>query len=302
MATVRPDLAAQTVNGIFPYLADRILPVFAVEKKVGNIYYQALVNDSSAQTGRTAGAAPTAETLAASSDTYSCAEVIDRVQIPDDDTYLQAGNLLRAQQRAARVGMRNVYRAKEAAAVALLLNRATFAGQDILDSLMQAIDDGIKSIDRVPGRVGLACGWTTFRRMTRYEEVTDTFLRTGPPTEPTARRVRNVDPATLATVLGVDEIMVGDDDHWTAGSAFLFKIVDAGVDPVEEVQLGRTVQFWPAEASPFMVESFYSDNLKTEVVDVRAWYDQELYAVQGGYVLEGIDEGNAVTTTTTGAE
>lgn len=295
---LRPDLAQVDVHQVTPYIASRILPPLYVGQKVGNLYYMAVQADSAAQTGRTLGAAPTAVTLAATSDTFSCAERIKRVQVPDSEIRLHGGNLQRAQESAARVGKRSICRSLEDAVEALLQAQS---GEDILDSLLESIDTGIDAIQRVPGTLAFICGWTTFRRITRFSEITNTLLRTGVPTAAMAQSVRNIDAPTLASILGVQEVLVGDDDHWAAGEAYLVKLPDPSVDPVEVPQIGRVITYVPEEmgGGPFEMASYYDDQLITEVVDTRCWDDPEIYNATGIYKLYGIDEGNAVTTSTT---
>ena len=303
MRTIRPDLAAVDVQQVTPYLAPRILPALNRMQKVGNQYYVAVDADVAAQTGRTLGAAPTTTTLASASDTFSAAEAIKRVQIPDDEVALM-GDLSRAQQKAARIGKRSICRAKEDACEALITAGAG-ATADILDSIRERLDVGIDAVQRVPGRLVMACGWTTFRRLGRYSEVTNTLANTGVAimnqlqlTRGPDSGVRNVAAGILAEVLGLEEILVGDDDHWQAGTAWLMKLPDPGTEPDEVPQIGRTVQYLPDGEQEFLCESYFDDNLITECVDTRVWYDQEIYNASGIYVLNGIDEANAITTTT----
>ena len=299
---IRPDLAAVDVQQVTPYLAPSILPPLNRMQKVGNQYYVAVDSDVAAQTGRTLGAAPTATNLASASDTFSCAEAIKRVRIPDDEIALMGG-LSPAQQKAARIGKRSIMRAKEDALVALLTASAG-ASADILDNLRGRLDIAIDAVQRVPGRLVLACGWTTFRRLGRYTEVTNTLANTGVAimnqlqlSRGPDSGVRNVAAGILAEVLGLEEILVGDDDHWTAGTAYLLKTPDPSTEPDEVPQIGRTIQYLPDGEQEFHMESYFDDNLITEVVDARVWYDQELYNASGIYELTGIDEGNTITTT-----
>jgi len=302
MRTARPDLAAVEVQQVTPYLAPRLLPALNRHQKVGNQYIVTVDADVAAQTGRTLGAAPTATTLASASDTFSCAEAIKRVLIPDDEVALM-GDLNRAQQKAARIGKRSILRAKEDAAEALITAGAG-ATVDILGSIRQALDVGIDAVQRVPGRLTLSCGWTTFRRLGRYTEVTDQLANTGVAilnsmqlTKSPDSGVRNVAAGILAEVLGLEEILVGDDDHWQAGTAWLCKLPDPGTEPDEVPQIGRTIQYLPDGEQEFLAESYFDDNLISEAVDTRVWYDQEIYNGSGIYVLTGIDEGNTITTT-----
>jgi len=255
--TSRPDLAAVEVQQVTPYLAPRLLPALNRHQKIGNQYYVAVDSDVAAQTGRTLGAAPTATTLASASDTFSCTEAIKRVLIPDDEVALM-GDLNRAQQKAARIGKRSILRAKEDAAEALITAGAG-ATADILGSIRNALDVGIDAVQRVPGRLTLACGWTTFRRLGRYTEVTNTLANTGVAimnqlqlTRSPDSGVRNVAAGILAEVLGLEEIIVGDDDHWQAGTAWLCKLPDPGTEPDEVPQVGRTIQYLPDGEQEFL--------------------------------------------------
>ena len=296
--TQRPDLAAVEVFSDTttpdPYLSPMIFPPLSKAGKAGTLYYVGVDADVAAQTGRTLGAAPTTTTLANTSTTFATAEAIKRVNIPDDELMLMGG-LQRGQEKAARIGKRSIMRAKEDALVALLTSGAG-ATVDIASSLQQAIDVGLDAVQRVSGDAVLALGWTTYRRITRYTEVTNALLRTGAFGE-TARDVRNVSPATLATVLGFSDILIGDDDHWTAGSAWILKRPNANVEPDEVPQIGRMVQYLPDGDQPFLMESYFDETRIAETVDCRSWYINKVLNGSGIYGLTGIDEGNAIVTT-----
>ena len=299
MRTVRPDLAAvdpiSSTTNPTPYLCDLIFPVLNRAGKAGTLYYQSVDSDVSAQTGRTLGAAPTATTLANVSTTFSAAEAIKRVLVPDDEINLMGG-LQRAQEKAARIGKRSIMRAKENALVSIL-SAGAGASADILTSVAQRVDIAIDAIQRVEGEAVLVLGWSTFRRLCRYSEITNTLLRTGI-TAQDPRDVRNVSAGALASVLGLSRVMIGHDAHWTAGTAYVLKMPTAAAEPDEMPQIGRTVQYLPDGDQPFLCESYFDDNLISEAVDTRVWYIQKLLNASGVYKLTGIDEGNAVVTTT----
>jgi hypothetical protein len=297
MATqnIRPDLAMVDIQQLTGLIGNRVLPVLNRPVKIGNQYYVTVDNDVSAQTGRVLGVAPTAVTLASQSGTFSAAEAIKRTVIPDDEIRLMGG-LANAQMKAARIGKRSILRAREDAIVTALATTTQTA--DILGSLRQALDTAVDAIQRVPGRLVLACGWTTFRRISRYSEITDTLLRTGVVAQ-SALAVRNVDAPTVASVLGVDEILIGDDDHWAAGTAYLLRAPDPNMEPDETPQIGRVIQYLPEDGMEFEMRAWYEDTILAEVVDARTWYIAKMYNPSGVYKLTGIDEGNIVTTTTT---
>ena len=73
----RPDLASSIqVNPPEGYIAAKILPVSPVMEKAGSVAYKTLDADVAAQTGRSAGAAPTPTQIANSATTFSCAEAV----------------------------------------------------------------------------------------------------------------------------------------------------------------------------------------------------------------------------------
>lgn len=300
MAEPRPDLAMVEVQQVGRYYADMIFPPVNRFGKVGNIYFQQVDADVAAQTGRAGGAAPTKTTLASVNDTFSCTEKIKRADVPDDEERL-IGGMLNAEMKAARIGKRSIMRNKEDAAVAALLAAAQGGGndRDILDSFQKTLDVAIVDVERVSGKLIWVCGFTTFRRLTRYPEITNTLLRIGVPQEAVASSVRNIDAPTLASIIGVEEVWVGNDDHWTAGEGYVIKAPEPGVEPDELAQMGRQVQFLPDGQQPFLMESFFNDIDKTDVVDTRVWNDFKTFNAEAVTRLKGIDELNAITTTTT---
>lgn len=301
MATKRPDLAAVDANPGFLYVGLDLAPAFAVQGKSGTVYYQTVDADVAAQTGRNPGAAPNVTLLANQSTTFAAAEAIDRTAIPDDDVDLVAGDLARAQIKAAKKGKRAILRAQEDAIITALTALCTEAHgnkADILGSFRIALDTGLDFIHRVPGKTVLACGWTTYRRLTRFAEITGMLLRMGVITEAQRGQIWTVAAPILAAAIGVDEVLIGDDDHWTAGMALLAKRPNPAMDPNEEPQIARTITYWPRSGQPFECESYLDDHLKTEVVDTRSWYQVKGFDWNGIYYLRGIDEGNAITTTT----
>ena len=296
--TQRPDLAAVEVFSDTttpnPYLSNLIFPPLSKAQKTGDQYFVTVDADVAAQTGRTLGVAPTTTTLGSQEVPFTTAEAIKRVNIPDDELNLMGG-LQAGQEKAARIGKRSIMRAKENALVTLLTSGAG-ATVDILDSVLQAIDVGLDAVQRVSGSSTLVLGWTTYRRLTRYSEVTSALLRTGIQGQ-NARDVRNVSIATLADVLGFDEILVGDDDHWTAGTAWILKRPNANMEPDEVPQIGRMIQYLPDGDQPFLMESYFDETRIAETVDCRSWYINQIYNASGIYALTGIDEGNVITTT-----
>lgn len=303
----RPDLEMLEVNPGFPYLASNIFPVLNRDGKAGTLYYRTVPSDQSAQTGRTPGAVPTTNTQSASSTTFATAERIHRENLPDDDDALKGG-VEAAYEDLTVVCKRSIMRATEALVVAATINNeANITKADILTSFRKAMDTAFDAIHRYPGRTVMACSWTAYRRLSRFSEFTDTLLRTGVPSEMEASAILQNAPVKLAEIIGVSQILVGDDDHWPADRALVFKQAPGAdgngrvVDPRQQAQLGRLVQYMPGNESEFQIDAWYEPTTRAYTVDGVVWNVAKLLNSGAAYILDGIDEGNATVTTTTTA-
>ena len=289
----RPDLEALEVNPDFRYIGGALMPMLNKNQKTGKVYYMTLPSDQAAETGRAAGTAPTRTALSPSNATYTCVEYIRGSSVDDSDDALMDG-LESCNRNMTLVTKRSLLRAHEDAVEAVLF---ALTAHDIGASLIQAMDTAIDSIHRYSGRTVVGCGWTTFRRMTRLSEVTNTLLRTYDPGAIDYATIVNLAAPRLAEILGVEEVLVGDDDHWEAGKAVVMKQPDASTDPKGTAQFGRTVQYLPDGEQPFTVEAFYDPDDKLYKVDSRAWWQLQSFNTGAAYLLSGIDEGNVTTTT-----
>ncbi len=297
MATRRQDLEALEVNPGFRYIGEKIVPPLPTDQKTGKFYSQDMPADVAAQTGRTLGAAPTEAVQTASPVTYTVAERINRESTPESEIAL-FGGLMKSEVRMTKISKRSIMRSREGSVVTSTINNGSIATANILDSLRQAVDVAVDDIHRFQGRLMGACSWTAYRRMTRFSEVTDVLLRTSV-TLQSAEDIRHVAVGTLATVLGLEEILVGDDDHWPADRLLVFMQPEADVDPAEEGQFARFVQYAPDDMSPVLMESYFEDDDISYKVQARVWDELKVLNVTAAKVLTGIDEGNVVTTTTT---
>ena len=308
MADRRPDLEAQSYKTP-GFIGMRLFPALKRMVKAGTIYFQDIVSDGSAQTDRTLASAPTATAIASASTTWSMAEKIKRYKI-DQSEIEQLGGLDNAQQKAARLGKRAVMGAVEALAIA-----ATFGDQsnittvDILDSFLKTLDVAKETIqDYADGTLALFGARRIIGRLKRYDEVVERMKFTGV-LPGSVRDVRSISDQQLAAALGVDEILAGPSTgYWLGGSnAYdgvlgLAVLPDPNTDPDEEIQIGRTLAMpVPVDGSAdniFQVETYYSDDLRSEVCDTVAWISLEVFNKEPIYLMTGIDEENAVTTTT----
>ena len=299
--TLRPDLAA--LEYARPnYLTDFIFPMLPRAMRQGTLYFQDLQADVAAQTGRVAGTAPTTNLIADAKTTYNLEndEFIDREEIPDGDI-AGLGGLDAAQQVAARIGKRAVGNAIEDLTVANVLGNGSVTYADIGTSLIAAIGVGFDVLADLAGEgeIALVLSSRVFNLIKRYTEVVDRMKYTGV-IAGSVTDVRGISAMQLGACLGVDRILVGNNEQWYTQSATyqdraaLIKLPSAGVEPKEAIQVGRTCWFSPTGAVPsaetlFEVHSWYSETELSEMVDVRAYAEQKVLNVELIYGLDGLD-------------
>lgn len=306
MANNRPDLAALTYKAP-PMIGGILYPALTRRVKQGVIYWRDIVADPTAATSRTLGAAPSATLLSDAKTAFNLEgdEYIHRHKV-DSSTITGYGGLDAAQQVMARLGKRAVMNKHEAAVVAATFGAITPV--DITTSFLAALDVGKRSIEDygADGRIALFGAQNVINRLKRYNEVVERMSFTGVPIG-NQRDVRSISDDVLAAALGVDVVIPGPNTIWLgSGSVYdgylgLAVIANPDAEPVEELQFGRTVTM-PVDAGAnagniFEVLTYYSDDLRSEVVDVAAWMELHTYNVELMYVFSGVDEENAVTTT-----
>ena len=303
----RPDLEQLEVNPVIGFIGNLIYPVVNVTEKTGTVYYSTLTADAAAQTGRSSGTAPTGVALTASNTTYTTAEVIKRYTI-DKAEVKQYGGIEVADQLAAKAAKRSVLRAiEEAVADAILLN-GTATVADIGSSLVGAVETGLEAIRRYRGRKAFVCSKTIFHRIMKYTEITGYFgLSSAAIAGADAMSIVSRQPAALKmvlnSILGVDEILIGDDDQWYDSDAAKQDRAALVVLPDPEqlshkmdAVLGKNYLYMPDGNQPFEIESFYDDDDKLNKYDCSAWYNLVTFNTGALYILDGLDAGNAITT------
>lgn len=305
MATVRrPDLEAQPFKAP-EFIGPTLMPPLMRPVKSGTIYYQDYVADGTVQTDRTLATAPSATSLTSSSTTWTMAEKIMRYKA-DQSEIEQLGGLAAAQAKGARLGKRVVAGALETLVASATLGSGA-TSRNILNSLINAVNVAKEAIldYGADGKVALFGGRKTVDRVKRYAEIIARMQFTGVLVRD-IRDVRSISDDQLAAALDVDMVLAGPTGYW--GSSYdeklgLIVLPNPAVDPDEEVQFGRTMMMpVPAEGNPgnyFKVETFFSDDLKSEVVDTTAWINAVTFNLETLYILTGCDELNASSTTTT---
>ena len=314
----RPDLELelQALNPYLGYIGSRILPMSDVGEKGGTMYYQVLQADSAAQTNRTITDAPTRVNITENSTTFSCGEKIKGYTIPRSTVKTQFKTIERADRVGSKASLRSVARLHDADVAAVTLVNASAPVVDILGSFVGAAQTGLEAVRRYRGSQGLALAtsFTVFNRIMRYTEIVNRFSLSsasldGIKAEDIIARKPAALKMLLASIIGVDEILVGDDDQWYDASAAyqdraaIVALPDpAEMSEIEEPVFGKTVRFAPeGQDYPFRLESFYDDDNKLNKYDALVWYQLKVLNAPALYILKGIDEGNAVTTSTTEA-
>ena len=298
--TRRPDLEALPYKAP-GYLTPVIFPMLPKAMRQGTVYYSDYITDISAQTGRTAGAAPTENTISDAQTTFNLEndEFIDREKIPDGDI-AGLGGLDRAQQKAARKGKRAVGESIEDLTAANVLANGSVTYTDVGTDIFSAVDLGINTlVDRSEGQVALVLASRIFQTIRSSTDMINRMKFTGVPATQ-LRDVRGIGPDQVAAALGVDRVLVGPNTAWYDQSATyrdraaLVVLPDASMDPDEIVQVGRTLWFSadgnvPTAEAMFEIHTWYSEDKLSEMCDVRAYAEQKVFNVELIYGLDGVD-------------
>lgn len=306
----REDLEALETNPGLGFIGRQIIPVVQTMEKTGTIYYKTLTADSGAQTGRGSGTAPTRTLLTDSSTTFSCAEAVKRYGI-DRAEVKQMGGVEAADKLGGMAAKRSVERImEEAVADAVLLNSGAIV-DDIESSLISAVEAGCEAIRRYPGQTAFVCSSTVFRRIMKYTEIINRFslasaVLSGADAKAVIERKPEALRMALTSILGVDVVLVGDDDQWYDSDAkkqtraALVKLAGSEefshkLDPV----FAKNMVYLPDGKQPFVIESFYNEDDKINNYDATSWYQLKTLNAGALYILAGIDASNSVTTSTT---
>jgi hypothetical protein len=306
----RADLASIETNPVIGYIGNRCMPVVNVREKSGRVYYRTLTNDSAAQTDRTVGTAPATTLLTDSNMAFAVSEIIKRYSI-DRSEVKQMGGIAQADNLGAAASKRSVQRAHEGLVAAQVLNGAGITVYDIEASLVARVQIGLEAIRRYPGRKAFVTSSMVFNRIMRYTEIVQRFslasaVLTGSDAMNIIKRNQAALAMALAGVLGVDEVLVGDDDQWFDANgvfqdrACLLALPDPAefshkMDPV----FGKCWMYLPDGKQPFALESYYDDDVKLNNYDAEIWQQLLILNPGAAYILAGIDDSNAVVTSTT---
>jgi hypothetical protein len=306
----REDLEALETNPVIGYIGNKIVPVVNVATKAGKVYYKTLTADSAAQTDRTTGEAPARTLLTDSNQDWSASETIKRYGVTRDEVK-QMGGIEQADKLGGKASKRSVQRAHEELVAELILETTTIEILDIQSSFLGAVQTALETIRRYTGRTAFVVSALVFNRIMKYTEILNRFsLSSAVLGGADALAVIASQPKALKNllqgILGVDEILIGDDDQWATANrderAAVIKLPpeDEFSHKMDAVY-GKNMLYLPDGKQPYTVESFWDPNDKVNNYDAEAWNSLEEFNVGAAVVLEGIDESNTVVTSTTSA-
>lgn len=295
----RPDLAALEVNPPEGYIGSRIMPIVPVADKSGTVYYATVTADDTAQTSRSAGAAPSGTQISDSSTSFTCAERVKRGQITPDEAK-QMGGIEKADVVGAKWAKRQVMAALETSICAEILG-GTASDQFDAAKLISDAQVALQAMRLYEGKTALVGATQTIKKIVQQCLESDVF---GPAF---ARIVSGTSPmvavegmnhksmlAGLAMMLGVDEVLAGDDTIWNAtayAGKFAYCKLDDGTDQLShkwKPVLGKTFMFMPDGKQPYVIQSVADRVNVNNLYDAYCWYDTTALNTSAFYMVEGV--------------
>jgi len=280
------------------YIGTKMMPVTTVSEKAGSAAYATVTADSTAQTGRSAGVAPTATQISNSAKTWACTEIIDRAAITPDEVK-QIGSIEAADKIGFRWAMRQVLAAREALIADVVLGTAddTFDAAKLRTDTQTAMD----ALRLYPGKTCLAASTFVLKAMVQNiagdSNIGPAFARIVTGTN-AADAVLGLSfkawAAGLALFLGVDEVLAGDDAVWNAGARagkFSLVKVDDTNDPLSHKYnpvLGKTITFIPDGTQGWELSGVADRTLINNFYDAKMWIDVETYNAAAVYTFDGV--------------
>jgi hypothetical protein len=271
------------------YIGSQLMPTFETTERTGTVYYQSTSGDalaeSAAQTGRGNSTAPTEQEVAASSTTWTCAEVIDRTYIAPEEAKC-IGSMAKADEIGAKVAKRNVLNAIENAIVAKVLGSGvTVHGTFDPAKFILQVQDVLNGMRVYEGATVLYGSSIVLKGLVR-SMLTDAKMSLS-----FSRLVNGSSPSiaagglnlkllldAVAIFLGVDRVIAGRDANWNpssyTGRIGLMKVDDTGdaFSHKWRAVYGKNFLYLPDGKQAFEVESYYDMDDLTNKYTCKAWY------------------------------
>jgi hypothetical protein len=213
------------------------------------------------------------------------------------------GGIEKADKLGATASKRSVQRGLETALAAQLQTVGSHQnGAFVSGSFIAGAQTALNAIRRFTGSRALMLGKSAFHGIMSLTEVKNMFSLAalaigGTSAEAMLAGRPEALKMLLAGIIGVDEVLVGDDDHWGVGvgsSGIGCNAVFLALPGADEFShkldavLGKTVQYLPDGLQPYTIGSFYDKNLKENVYDAEIWYSIEELNPTAAYVMTDV--------------
>lgn len=301
----REDLEAIEVNWPESYLGQILFPKLNRMKESGRLYYMDLVADAAAQTGRSRGTAPVTTTLTSASMTYTATELIKRYGVPFSDVD-NIGGIEAADRKGGMAAKRSVMRKHEDNVVDEVLGGSADTSLTGNSDLIDAIKTGKTSIKRYKGKTAFVCASSVFDIVMKQTDVTNRLARFTSVTPMDNTQILALKKNLLAMILEVDEVLIGDDDHWNVATAGAGNDVDTTdraavlkLTPPEEEShemdpvFAKTVFYLPDGNQPFVLEAHANEDEKSNKYDAQLWCDFTVFNSGALYIIDNITDPSA---------
>lgn len=276
----RPELLSLAVNAPIGYIGNQILPMAKIAGKAGTVYAATLVADSVKQTSRTAGAAPTATTLAENAVSVSTKEYIKRYQMPWEAVPL-FGGVEASDVYAAKAAKRSVENAIETLQLATLVDGA---GTSITSAIVDGIIDGCDQVHRYYGKFAFVTSVGQYRWLMQQTEIKNLLVRFfsgGMEAMDALSLSKTAFKNMLQSLFGIEEVLIADDKFWPYAYRTTSAVVKipyaADMSFISEPQYGRLFCYWPSDAGEYEINSFPYEANRANVFDATAWLDPQQF-------------------------
>lgn len=269
------------------YIGEMVLPALKTVNKVGYRYAAAPVTASTAQSGRTAAASiSNIGTLASNPVSFTCAEVLKRMIIGDEEA-AEFGSEDQYLAVLAWTASKQVRDAVEAKIATLTANASSPT------DISAAIFTGIKTkVDLLSayGPVCIAGSVTAFNTLRSDATVIDRMKATGTVLTPIVE-TRSISANQIAAMFGADACFEAKTDTaiWNTNRLFAYVKPDASVDPMSTPQLGRLLTYTYRDGEEAQQELacqlMWDTTLRTNVLDVVGYNVGKIFNSFLGYHL-----------------
>jgi hypothetical protein len=270
----RADLAAIEVNPPIGYIGHLLLPTMPIKAKAGVMNYAIVESDSAAQTGRNLGSAPSGTVIGEQTVNISVAEYIKRYLVPYSTVPLMGG-VAGSDNIGAKASKRSVQNAIETLQIAEVIDAE---GTDITSGIVDGLIAAADAVKRYSGDLAFVCSVGTYRWLVQQDEIKNLLLRTMQGLTAAQAMSLNVETfkQALQGLFMFKEVLVFDDDFVPAAYTYTAAVIKLpSADEFSfamQPEYGRTAMYIPDD-SQFEVNSYPSDDLRSNVYDATSWMD-----------------------------